>query len=99
MESITNQWSDSFECKEKKSMNNNQNDRIEEKIFYNCKNNVRIISLLNMDRGHTWPGIDDRNAGNCRTSTQNDIFFNKCKEFINKWGNEYLLDKLFNTSY
>ena len=99
MESITNQWSDSFECKEKKSIYNNQNDTIEEKIFYNCKNNVQIISLLNMDRGHTWPGIDDRNAGNCRTSTQNDIFFNKCKEFINKWGNEYLLDKLFNTSY
>ena len=93
---ITDKWSELFKCKRKKTIKHNQFDEINETLYFDCKNGVKITNLLNLDQGHTWPGINNSSAGNCRSSSQNDIIFNECKEKINEWGNDFLLEKLFN---
>ena len=48
-----------------------------------------------MNQGHTWPGVNNSSAGNCRSSSQSDINFSECKQIVNKWGNDFLLERLF----
>ena len=92
---ITDTWAELFECKNKESSKHNEFDEIHETIYFDCKNDVKITNLLNLDQGHTWPGINNSSAGNCRSSSQNDIMFAECKEKINEWGNDFLLERLF----
>jgi hypothetical protein len=56
---------------------------------------LKVINLLNIDKGHTWPGINNPNAGYCTSSSQTDITIGKCKSNTNEWGNDFLLNKLF----
>ena len=94
IETVTDNWSKSFNCKDQKTTTYNQYDEIHEKIYFNCDNGVEIINLLNIDKGHTWPGINNPNAGYCTSSAQTDITIDKCKSSTNEWGNDFLLKKL-----
>ena len=96
MENVINEWKAAFNCKKLESNNSNLKYQIHEQEFSQCNDNVKLISLLNMEGGHTWPGIEDDDAGNCRSDEQSDISFPKCKNINNLWGNNYLLPKLFN---
>ena len=92
---ITDRWSELFECKQKKSSSYDEFDEINESIYFDCKNGVKIVNLLNINQGHTWPGVNNSSAGNCRSSSQYDINFSECKQIVNKWGNDFLLERLF----
>ena len=95
MEDTFNAWSKQFECKSFKQLDFNLNDDFEKKIASNCKKNVQIISLLNKDAGHFWPGID-RNVGFCFSPPQSNIDYSKCNfSIVNEWGNDFLINLLF----
>ena len=95
MEKTFNAWSKQFECKSFKQLDFNLNDDFEKKIASDCENNVQIISLLNKDAGHFWPGID-RNVGFCFSPPQSNIDYSKCNfSIVNEWGNDFLINLLF----
>jgi len=95
MEDTFNAWSKQFECKSFKQLDFNLNDDFEKNIASNCKKNVQIISLLNKDAGHFWPGID-RNVGFCFSPPQSNIDYSKCNfSIMNEWGNDFLINLLF----
>ena len=95
MEDTFHAWSEQFECKSFKQLDFNLNDDFEKKIASDCKNNVQIISLLNKDAGHFWPGID-RNVGFCFSPPQSNIDYAKCNfSIVNEWGNDFLINLLF----
>ena len=96
MENVINEWKVAFNCEKLQSNKSDSKYIIHEQEFSECNNDVKIISLLNMDGGHTWPGIEDDDAGNCRSNDQSEIYFPKCKNVNNLWGNNYLLPKLLN---
>ena len=96
MNSIVNNWKDAFNCRDKKINKSSTPDNIDENIYYNCSKNVKVISLLNNDRGHTWPGTNLDSAGFCRTDNQTEINIQTCKNRENDWGNDFLLERLFN---
>jgi len=96
MENTFNSWSKKFKCQKNKTINNNDFDELTKKISYECANNIQIISILNHDAGHLWPGISS-NRGYCQTDSQEKIIFPKCTiENPNQWGNDFLLNILFN---
>jgi poly(3-hydroxybutyrate) depolymerase len=95
MNSIVNDWKDAFDCRDKKTSKPPTPDNIDENIYYNCSKNVTVISLLNTDRGHTWPGTNYDSAGFCRTDKQTEINIQACKNLQNDWGNDFLLERLF----
>jgi poly(3-hydroxybutyrate) depolymerase len=96
MENTFNSWSKKFKCQRNKTINNNDFDELTKKIAYECANNIQIISILNHDAGHLWPGISS-NRGYCQTDSQEKIIFPKCTiEYPNQWGNDFLLNILFN---
>ena len=89
-------WSKKFRCRNTIETYNDTNDSLKIKTAYDCSNKVKIISILNMDRGHLWPGIT-KSGGYCRTNAQSDIDYNDCKSNVNNaWGNEYIVKKLLN---
>lgn len=95
MTTIVNNWKKSFSCKDRKTKKILNPDNIEENIYSNCSKNVKIISLLNTDRGHTWPGTNYENAGFCRSDKQSEINnIAVCKNYDNEWGNDFLLTRL-----
>ena len=48
-------------------------------------------------QSRTWPGINNSDRGYCHTGAQNNIISPDCKiEVNNDWGNDLLLDILFN---
>lgn len=96
MANTFNSWSKKFKCQKNKTINNNDFDELTKKISYECANNIQIISILNHDAGHLWPGISS-NRGYCQTDSQEKIIFPKCTiENPNQWGNDFLLNILFN---
>lgn len=95
MEDTFNAWSKQFECKSFEQLDFSLNDDFEKKIAFDCKNNIQIISLLNKDAGHFWPGID-RNVGFCFSPPQSNIEYSKCNfSIVNEWGNDFLINLLF----
>ena len=48
-----------------------------------------------MDSGHAWPGTHE-SAGFCRSVNQKDIDLDNCTIINNEWGNDFLLNRLFN---
>lgn len=95
MSNTFNDWSKQFNCKSFAKVKNNQFDNIDEQKAFDCDDNVTITSILNNDRGHTWPGIYYRDAGNCRTEDQDKITYDICKQSKqNPWGNDYLISKI-----
>ena len=92
---IVDEWTSSFNCKEKELYKHNKKDLIHEEVNFNCDNDVKIISLLNMDSGHAWPGTHE-SAGFCRSVNQKDIDLDNCTIINNEWGNDFLLNRLFN---
>lgn len=97
MATIVNNWKNEFDCKDKKTLRSTAPDNIEENIYFNCAKNVKVISLLNTDRGHTWPGTNYDSAGFCRSDKQSEINIEVCKNYNNKWGNDFLLERIFRT--
>ena len=96
MENTFNSWSKKFNCQKNRTINNNDFDELTKKISYECANNIQIISILNHDAGHSWPGTSS-NRGYCQTDSQEKIIFPKCTiENPNQWGNDFLLNILFN---
>ena len=91
---IVNNWKTSFNCTNLESNTINTHNLIQEKIHTGCDDDVKIISLLNMDKGHSWPGSED-NAGFCRSNLQSEIDIQLCESKSNLWGNEFLLERLF----
>ena len=84
-----------FECKTSKQSDFNLYDDFEKNVASGCKNDVQVISLLNKDAGHFWPGID-RNVGFCYSPPQSDLDYSKCDFSIaNEWGNDFLINLLF----
>ena len=95
MDNTFNAWSGQFECKSVEQSNFNLYDDFEKKIASDCKNNVKIVSLLNKDGGHFWPGID-KSVGFCFSQPQSDLNYSKCNfSIFNEWGNDFLIDLLF----
>ena len=92
---IMKEWTTIFNCSNEKSVTYDDFDLIQEKVFSDCDGGVKVTSLLNMNRGHSWPGSED-NAGFCRSNKQSDIDIEECKTKINSWGNDFLLERLFN---
>ena len=96
MSNTYNDWSSKFNCKSNSIIDFQFNDRFTKQVAEICDNNVQVISLLNHDRGHYWPGIK-RSAGFCHTEDQSDMNYSICKfSTDNDWGNEFILDMLFN---
>lgn len=95
MTTIVNKWKDEFGCKSKKIIKHNTPDNIEENIYLDCYKDVKIISLLNLNEGHSWPGSEDSNAGYCRSNDQKEISIDDCVIKTNIWGNDFLLERLF----
>ena len=96
MSNTYNDWSSKFNCKTNSIIDFQFNDRFTKQVAEICDNNVKVISLLNHDRGHYWPGIK-RSAGFCHTEDQSDMNYSICKSLTdNDWGNEFILDMLFN---
>jgi len=94
IEDTFNSWSEQFECKFIEKSNFNLYDDIEKNTASGCKNNIQIISLLNKDKGHLWPGID-RSAGYCYSQPQSNLNYSKCNFSIsNEWGNDFLIKLL-----
>ena len=88
-------WSEKFECKSIKQSNFNLYDNFKKNIASGCKKNVQVISLLNKDKGHLWPGIE-RSVGYCHSLPQSNLNYSKCNFSIsNEWGNDFLIDLLF----
>ena len=95
MRDTFNAWSEKFDCKFIKQSNFNLYDDFEKNIASGCKNDVQIISLLNRDKGHLWPGID-RSVGYCYSQPQSNLDYTKCDFSIsNEWGNDFLINLLF----
>ena len=89
-------WSEKFNCLKFNDDKYVYFDEFEQKTASDCNNNVKIYSILNMDRGHLWPGISS-NGGYCATSAQSNIKFLKCKKSnINQWGNDFLMEIILN---
>lgn len=96
MSNTYNDWSSKFNCKTNSIIDFQFNDRFTKQVAEICDNNVKVISLLNHDRGHYWPGIK-RSAGFCHTEDQSDMNYSICKFLTdNDWGNDFILDMLFN---
>ena len=96
MSNTYNDWSSKFNCKTNSIIDFQFNDRFTKQVAEICDNNVKVISLLNHDSGHYWPGIK-RSAGFCHTEDQSDMNYSVCKfSTDNDWGNEFILDMLFN---
>lgn len=96
MNNTYNDWSSKFNCKTNSIIDFQFNDRFTKQVAENCDNNVKVISLLNLDRGHYWPGIKS-SVGFCHTEDQSDMDYSICKFSTNNdWGNEFILDILFN---
>ena len=97
MDKTFNSWSNKFKCKFNELNKIDTHNNITKKVSYGCNGNIKIISLLNDDAGHTWPGINNSDRGYCHTGAQNNIISPDCKiEVNNVWGNDLLLDILFN---
>tara|TARA_Y200000002_G_scaffold42442_1_gene30804 strand:+ start:265 stop:1353 length:1089 start_codon:yes stop_codon:yes gene_type:complete len=95
MEDTFNAWSKQFECKTFKKSDFNLYDDFEKNIASGCKSDVQVISLLNKDAGHFWPGID-RNVGFCYSPPQSNLDYSECNFSIaNEWGNDFLINLLF----
>ena len=72
-----------------------ENHLAEKNIASDCNNNVQIISLLNKDRGHLWPGIE-KSVGYCYSQPQSVLDYSKCNfSIFNEWGNDFLIKLLF----
>lgn len=96
MSNTYNDWSSKFNCKTNSIIDFQFNDHFTKQVAEICDNNVKVISLLNHDSGHYWPGIK-RSAGFCHTEDQSDMNYSVCKfSTDNDWGNEFILDMLFN---
>jgi polyhydroxybutyrate depolymerase len=92
---LINKWTNSFNCKKKEFITNIEFDSINEQIYSGCDGGVRIVSLLNTEQGHSWPGTKEY-AGFCRTKYQSEIDLDPCLNSVNEWGNDFLLQRLFN---
>ncbi len=91
---LVNKWTTSFNCKKKEFLTNIEFDYIKEQIYSDCDDGVRIVSLLNTEQGHSWPGTEEY-MGFCRTKYQTEIDLEPCSNTINEWGNDFLLQRLF----
>ena len=91
---LVNKWTTSFNCKKKEFLTNIEFDNIKEQIYSDCDDGVRIVSLLNTEQGHSWPGTEEY-MGFCRTKYQSEIDLEPCSKTINEWGNDFLLQRLF----
>ena len=95
MNNTFNSWSEKFKCKTYSKNNYVYFDTFLQNQSSDCSDNVKVISLLNMDRGHLWPGID-KSSGYCITGDQSNIFYPECKSsVINVWGNDFLIEILY----
>ena len=96
MSNTYNDWSSKFNCKTNSIIDFQFNDRFTKQVAEICDNSVKVISLLNRDRGHYWPGIK-RSVGFCHTEDQSEMNYSVCKfSTDNDWGNDFILDILFN---
>ena len=96
MSNTFDSWANQFECKAFKKSNIDLHNKFKKNIASSCKNNVQVISILNKDAGHSWPGIS-KSAGYCYSQPQTDINYHTCDFSINnEWGNDFLLNLLFN---
>jgi polyhydroxybutyrate depolymerase len=95
MNNTFNSWSKKFKCKTYSKNNYVYFDTFLKNQSSDCSDNVKVISILNMDRGHLWPGIDKR-SGYCITDDQSNISYPECKsKVVNSWGNDFLIEILY----
>ena len=96
IDTIANDWKSLFNCKEMNTFLYDEYDSIKETVYSSCNDGVKVTSILNMDRGHTYPGVNDDNSGYCKTNIQDEILINECRSNINIWGNDFVLERLLN---
>ena len=96
MNNTYNNWSSKFNCKTNSIIDFKYNDHFTKQVAEVCDKGVKIISLLNLDRGHYWPGIK-KSTGYCHTEDQSEMNYSVCEfSTTNEWGNEFILDLMFN---
>ena len=107
-ETLINKWVEKFDCKNLKQKSYIHNERFEENIFSECNNQIVIMSILNLDSDHMWPeaGYDKEtgtssytNFGTCVTEIQSEYKIPKCYRTNDRWGSEYILEKLFSLDH
>jgi len=93
MNKTFNSWSENFHCSVFINEEYLFTDNFEQKTASNCKGGITITSILNKDRGHLWPGID-QSVGFCNTRDQSNLEINECRVIKNSWGNEFIVKLL-----
>ena len=97
-------WRNTFNCKNQKKSLFKHYEEFEEKTFFECDENIKIMSILNLNSDHMWPeaGYNQEsktssytNFGTCVSDIQNDLNTAKCYRSNDRWGSEYILRKLF----
>jgi len=82
-------WAARFNCSNIKEEEYIYFDKFFQKTASKCDENIKIYSILNMNRGHLWPGMTS-SGGYCRTESQTDIYYPGCVDIENPWGNDFL---------
>ncbi len=91
-----NEWSNKFQCESFNSNNFFFHDKFTKNVASDCIEGVKVISILNHDRGHLWPGLSS-SGGYCSTVSQTSLNLTPCSnDSKNLWGNEFILDIIFN---
>ena len=103
-----NKWANKFNCKNLKEVTFKHYEEFEEKTYSECLNDVKIMSILNLDSDHMWPeagynkdtGISSyTNFGSCVGDIQSDLNAPECYRSNDRWGSEYILEKLFSLDH
>ena len=103
-----NKWANKFNCKNLKEVTFKHYEEFEEKIYSECLSDIKIMSILNLDSDHMWPeagynkdtGISSYiNFGSCVGDIQSDLNAPDCYRSNDRWGSEYILEKLFSLDH
>ena len=101
-------WTKKFNCKNLKEVTFKHYEEFEEKTYSECTDDIKIMSILNLDSDHMWPeagynkdtGISSyTNFGSCIGDIQSDLNAPKCYRSNDRWGSEYILEKLFSLDH
>ena len=101
-------WTNKFNCKNLKEVTFKHYEEFEEKTYSDCSDDIKIMSILNLDSDHMWPeagynkdtGISSyTNFGSCVGDIQSDLNAPKCYRSNDRWGSEYILEKLFSLDH
>ena len=87
LENTVTSWKQKFQCNSKKELTYSFNEDYVEETYFDCKNDKKVISILNLDAEHMWPEygyIEETNQsiyfanGYCATKIQSYLGYELC---------------------